>query len=526
MPIVQQGSINTTALVVPDLYVQIVPPQNLVLNGVPTNVLGVVGTASWRAVGQPVIVATMADYARSFGPVIARKYDMGTQVATAVQQGAQNFRCVRVTDGTDTAAQVAVPGTTCTFTALYTGSLGNQITLALTTGSKPNTWRLTISLPGLQPEVFDGLAGTGASFWTTLAAAVNQGQGPLRGPSLLVVTNSGGATTAPTSFSITLGSGTPGSDGAQGVTPALLVGSDALPRTGMYSLRGQGCGIAILADADDPTQWTTQAGFGLQEGIYMILTGPAGDTIQNAVLTKNQAGLDSYAAKLMFGDWLWWSDQVNNTIRLVSPQGFAAGRLANLSPEQSSLNKQLYGIVGSQKSGTPSSGQKAAYSAAELSVLLSAGVDVIANPQPGGTYWGVRGGHNSSSNPGTNGDNYTRLTNYIAATLAAGMAQYVGQIINSGLFRRIRATLLSFLQNMLAQGLLGSMNGNLPFSVICDTTNNPVSRTGLGYVQADVQVQYQGINEKFIVNLEGGQTVQVSAQTLPTGKPSIAGQSA
>ena len=50
MPIVQQGSINTTALVVPDLYVQIVPPQNLVLNGVPTNVVGVVGTASWGPV--------------------------------------------------------------------------------------------------------------------------------------------------------------------------------------------------------------------------------------------------------------------------------------------------------------------------------------------------------------------------------------------------------------------------------------------------------------------------------------------
>ena len=46
MPIVQQGSINTTALIVPDLYVQIVPPQNLVLNGVPTDIVGVVGTAS------------------------------------------------------------------------------------------------------------------------------------------------------------------------------------------------------------------------------------------------------------------------------------------------------------------------------------------------------------------------------------------------------------------------------------------------------------------------------------------------
>src|SRR5579875_1402336 len=101
MPIVQQGSINTTALIVPDLYVQIVPPQNLVLNGVATDILGVVGTASWGPVNQPVIAGTMADYAQAFGPMVARKYDMGTQVATAVQQGAQNFRCVRVSDGTD-----------------------------------------------------------------------------------------------------------------------------------------------------------------------------------------------------------------------------------------------------------------------------------------------------------------------------------------------------------------------------------------------------------------------------------------
>jgi uncharacterized protein len=526
MPIVQQGSINTTALVVPDLYVQIVPPQNLMLNGVPTNVIGVVGTASWGPVGQPVIAATMADYALSFGPVISRKYDMGTQVCTAVQQGAQNFRCVRVTDGTDTAAQANVPSTTVTFTALYSGSLGNRINLTLGSGSKLNTWRLTVSLPGLQPEVYDNLGGSGAAFWSVLSTAVNQGQGPQRGPSQLIIANAGGATASPAAFSISLGSSTPGSDGAQGVGAAQLVGSDIPPRAGMYALRGQGCGIALLADVDDSTQWTTQASFGLQEGIYMILTGPAGDTIQNAVAAKNAAGLDSYATKLMFGDWLWWSDQVNNTIRLVSPQGFTAGRLANLSPEQSSLNKQLYGVVGSQKSGTPGSGQNTSYSAADLAVLLGAGIDVISNPQPGGNYWGVRGGHNSSSNPAIDGDNYTRLTNYIAATLAAGMGTYVGQVINADLFRRVRATQLSYLQNMLNQGLLGSADGNLPFNVVCDTSNNPSGRTGLGYVQSDAQVQYQGINEKFIVNLEGGQTVQVSMQTLPGGQPAaVSGQS-
>lgn len=518
MPIVQKGSINTTALVVPDLYVQIVPPQNLVLNGVPTNVVGIAGTASWGPVGQPAIVATMADYAQSFGPIMARRYDMGTQVATAVQQGAQDFRCVRVTDGTDAAAQSTVPNTTATFTALYTGSLGNQVVLTLAPGAKANSWRLTVALPGLQPELYDNIAGTGAVFWSALAAAVNQGQGPQRGPSQLVVASAGGATASPAPFSITLGSGTAGSDGSAGVSTSALVGVDIPPRTGMFALRGQGCGIALLADADDPTQWTTQAEFGLQEGIYMILTGPAGDIIQNAVSVKQQVGLDSYAAKLMFGDWLWWSDQVNSTVRLVSPQGFAAGRLANLSPEQSSLNKQLYSVIGSQKSGMPGSSQVTSYSSADLAVLLAAGIDVICNPQPGGSFWGVRGGHNSSSNAAVNGDNYTRLTNYIAATLAAGMGQYVGQVINADLFRRIRATQLSFLQNMLGQGLLGSTDGSLPFSVICDTSNNPPSRTDLGYVQSDAQVQYQAINEKFIVNIEGGQTVQVARQTLPTGQ--------
>lgn len=523
MPVVQQGNLNTTALVVPDLYVQIVPPQNLILNGVPTNIVGVVGTASWGPVGQPVIVETMSDFSQAFGPLVPRKYDMGTQVAIAVQQGAQDFRCVRVSDGTDTAAQVTVPGTTASVTARYTGSLGSQISVTLSPGSKTNTWRLTVGLPGLQPEVFDNLAGTGGSFWTGLASAVNSGITAQRGPSQLVTASAGGATVTPAPFSIVLGSGTPGSDGASGVAASQLVGVDMVPRSGMYALRGQSCGIALLADADDAIHWTDQGSFGLQEGVYMILTGPAGDAIENAISTKNQAGLDTYSAKLMFGDWLWWSDQVNNQVRLVSPQGFVAGRLSNLSPEQSSLNKPLYAVIGSQKLGTPGTGQVTAYSSADLAALFAAGIDVVCTPQPGGNYWGVRGGFNTSSSAAVNGDNYTRLTNYIAATLSAGMGLYIGQVITGDLFALIRSTLLSFLQAMMAQGLLGSLDGSLPYSVICDTSNNPSSRTGLGYVQADVQIQYQGINEKFIVNLQGGQTVQVAVQTLPSGQPSISG---
>jgi phage tail sheath protein FI len=216
----------------------------------------------------------------------------------------------------------------------------------------------------------------------------------------------------------------------------------------------------------------------------------------------------------MFGDWIYWYDQANALTRLVSPQGFVAGRLANLSPEQSSLNKPLYGVVGTQKSGQPGAGTATTYATADLSALIAAGIDVIANPQPGGAFWGVRAGHNTSSNAAINGDNYTRLTNYIAATLSTGMGLYVGQLVNATLFQNIRATLLAFLNGLLGQGLLGSTDGSVPFAVVCDITNNPASRTSLGYVQADVQVRYQAINEKFIVNVQGGQTVTVSVQSV------------
>jgi hypothetical protein len=100
------------------------------------------------------------------------------------------------------------------------------------------------------------------------------------------------------------------------------------------------------------------------------------------------------------------------------------------------------------------------------------------------------------------------------------MGVYIGELINANLFQRIRATLMSYLGNLLQQGQLGSTDGSLPYSVICDLSNNPPSRTALGYCQADVQIRYQAINEKFIVNMEGGQTVTIQRQTLaPSSLP-------
>lgn len=108
MTVLPQGNYNTNALTVPDLYIQIVAPQNAFINGIPTNIMGAVGTASWGPVNSPLGVSTVNDYIQSFGPILTNKYDMGTHVAMACLQGANNIKCVRVTDGTDTAASVAV----------------------------------------------------------------------------------------------------------------------------------------------------------------------------------------------------------------------------------------------------------------------------------------------------------------------------------------------------------------------------------------------------------------------------------
>ncbi len=512
--IIPQGAINTTALIVPDLYVQIVPPSVTLLNGVPTNVLGIVGTASWGPLDSPVVVGSMADYAAKFGPVLNRAYDMGTAVAIATQQGANNFRCVRVSDDTEAAATIVVLTNCITFTSKYTGSLANADTVTVGTGSKAGTFKAVVARVGLPPEVFDNLAGSGNALWLAMAAAINNGNGALRGASQLIVASAGVGTTAPSLATYTLAGG---ADGATTITGAVMIGADTTPREGMYALRNSGASIAMLTDNTDTTTFAAQVAYGQGEGTYMIGVTAAGDTIGDststgAIYVKNTAGIDSPSFKYLFGDWVLWLDSVNGVTRLVSPQAFVAGNLINQSPEQSGLNKPLYGIVGTQKTSLHQT-----YSSAELQLLIGAGIDLITNPSPGGNYFSTRCGHNSSSNPLTNGDNYIRLTNYIASTMNAGLGKFVGKLQTTSERADAKASLSHFLQNMVDAGMIGDVNGGPAFSVQLDALNNPTNRAALGYQQADIKVKYFGVVEKFLVNMEGN-----AAVVVPTFNPALA----
>src|ERR1700744_4115675 len=103
MPVFNLGQLNTTALTAPDVYVQKIPPRTRYINGVPTDILGLVGVGSWGPVNSAILAGD-----DTFGPVNFRNRDLATAISIAAQIGANNVRAVRVTDGTDAAATAAL----------------------------------------------------------------------------------------------------------------------------------------------------------------------------------------------------------------------------------------------------------------------------------------------------------------------------------------------------------------------------------------------------------------------------------
>jgi hypothetical protein len=516
MPIYPAGGLNTAALTAPDLYIQIQPPKTRYINGVATDILGIVGVGSWGAVNSPMLIGSPGDALQKIGAQQVRKYDLATAIAVSIGLGAPNIRAVRVTDGTDIAATSTLKDTAAavgaTLTAFYTGTLGNSLSATLSTGTANASWKLVISLPGVSPEVFDNITGTGLALWQNVVNAVNNGQSGIRGASQLVIATVGISILAPVAVGQTIAF-TAGTDGATTITDSVLVGADGVTgstRKGMYALRGTGHQVLNLVDVADPTQWPTMLTFGLSEGCYPVTQGAAGASYATVSASLTTAGCDSYALKVMVGDWVYWYDQVNGQQRMIAPATFSAAKIAALAPHQSPLNKPLTNAVSTQRNLL-----QQPYSLAEIGAINTSRLDVITNPCPGGSYFGHRAGLNSSSNPTTNGDNYTRMTNFLSLTLAASFGYVVGQLQTVDLRRTTKSTIASFLQTLVDQGMIGDANGGPAFSVQLDASNNSDARVALGYMQCDVQVKYLSVVRYFLVNLEAGQSVTVVVSASP-----------
>lgn len=506
MSVIVNGNINANSVLAPDVYVQIMPPSDVIAQGLPTNIVRCVGVASWGPKNSPTDVGDINDYVQKFGPVLnSSVFDMGTFVAVASQKFVNTFKCVRVTDGTDVAASVAildtVPATGLTLTALYSGTVGNTISVNISAGSNSSTasptYKVSIGLPNNIPEVFDNIGGSGAALWAAMRDAINNGQSGVRGPSQLVVATVGTATAAPALSTYTLSGG---ANGNSTVTAATLVGSDTGARTGMYALRNTGIGVTALVGCTDSTTFATQATFGEQEGQYMIAVGPVGETPAQSKTVKQTLGLTSFAFKLLVGDWEYWYDSTNQQTRLVTPQASVCSVLSSLLPSESGLNKQISNIIGTQKTYA-----NQVYSKADIVTMMQAGIDVISSPSPGGSYFAQQTGKNTSGNILQSDDSYTRLTFFIAYSLNAVLGGFIGQLQTPTVRQQARNTIQTFLQNLQNEGIIGDVNGGSAYQVILDESNNPSSQVALGIMQAQVKVVTFKVIYVFLVNLQTGE---------------------
>jgi hypothetical protein len=573
--VIPAGSINPNATIAPGVVV--LESLNAgVLSGVPTNLIGYVGTATWGQPNSPISVSDMSSYQQNLGDVLNETYNIGTAVSAAVLQGqVTSFVCVRVTDGTDVMAKTrlldgqSLVETGAILSAKYSGTTGNTLQATLIAGSAASTYTLTIGRPGYAAERFVNIAGSGATFWANLISAVNNGQSGIRGPSQLavastgdgvdsgivltggsgytsatiafsggggtgaaatatigggavtaiVITNRGtGYTSAPTivisgdgtgaTGKVTLGSNSApstannpysfsgGTNGNVTITGATLVGSDGTTRTGMYGLRNTNINEFALVDCADSTTYTNQLAFAQTTGSQAILVGPAGQTLSQAVTAKSGAGITNNSAVFLMGDWCYFSDTFNNGIvRLISPQGFYTGRMGNLSPELSPLNKPILGVLNTQKTA-----QNQVYSDADYVTMMENGIEVISNPCPGGAYFGCETGKSAGNNLTTNNVNIQRMANFLGISLSKSgvIGAFIGQLQDPTVRRNARNAITAFLQNLAGLGQIEA------FKVVLDDSNNPNSRVVLGFMQANVTVQLFSVIIVFLIDLNVG----------------------
>src|ERR1039458_7652662 len=139
MPIIPATNFNAASLTADDLYIIITNPPGYI-SGVPTDVFGMVGTASWGPINKAVHVGSPFDALQSFGPISAASltdpFDIATDLAIAFGQssGSNNEGgAVRVTDGTDLAASGPLAGvaTSAAELATLTGTILNGDSFAV-----------------------------------------------------------------------------------------------------------------------------------------------------------------------------------------------------------------------------------------------------------------------------------------------------------------------------------------------------------------------------------------------------------
>ena len=521
--ILTSSQFSPNNLSAPGLYINNQPPPSFI-PGAATNVAGIVGTASWGPLNSPILVGSPQESTTLLGGIgvaaLTDVHDLCTDIAIAMIQGPITVWALRVSNGTDTPATIALKDTTSP-TALtgivlsgkYTGIAGNGISVTIAQATSAGNFNVVVNgFPGTNPETYLNLPGTG--FWTALNNALVNGITGVRGPSALVNPSAVNLSAiAPAVGTFALAGGT---DGRTGITTAELLGSNAAyPGTGIYALSGLTpvVGTLWIAGLTDLTAVPTLQAFMDANAIFAGIAFPTGTSTTAAQTDVSVTGVHDYEISYL-KDWIYWYDTVNGLVRFIPPYGFTLGLITALAPQNSPTNKPVQGVIGTERNNPYTGNQP--YSLAELGVLEQSGILVITNPIPAGNQFGVYTGTNTALNLGQTPVEYARMTNFLDQSFNAVLGGYVGQNQTAALKDPLRASVRHDLNTFL-QGL---QNGNQidAFNVVCNFAQTGNPQAGINtpatiaqhFLYAFAAVRYLSSVRYFIMSLQGGTTVVLS----------------
>lgn len=438
-----------------------------------------------------------------------------------------DFEGVRVTNGADTAATIALldtagsPATWGTLTFRKTGTLPTTLlassSVALQSGiiTGSPVFALTVNFPGRASEVFSNLigyatVGSGLDMPTlkaSAAAAIN-GTAPGSQASQYVIFSAGGGTATPNVASTFLATG--GNDGSSGVGTADLIGSPTL-RTGIYAGSTKiSNGQLLIANFTDATATGTLKTFRLQENCLAHIAAAANQTTQQAIATR-AANSISDAGLVYSMDWDYMFDSFAGIQRLVNPSGKVAGVIASQPDYLYPGNKPPNGVAGitatERTNSTPD--------VAEGGQRQQAGILYVTN--------------NSSLYNNGNGVSYglphgmaadgitpicdTRMLQKISADLQPVLGPLVGQMQSSAVNDPIRKLANDRLDAYFDDLLNGSPQQISAYNVVADLSNNSVLSISQGKLIVAIAVTTLAPVKYIIAMLQVGSTVQIVTLT-------------
>jgi hypothetical protein len=543
--IVNQGSINLAALVTPGVIVVIVPPP-LYGQPQPTDTGCVLGTASWGKTNIPYLMGSTGDLNYDFGGINGMvsyndPYDLAEHANIAFmqangQQSSLQLFGIRVSDGTDLAATIALKDTTTgtaltggTATAICTGLYGDQIKINFTAGNLPNTINATITAKfrANRPESFLNIpcsSGADSTFWVNFANALANGTSQ-RGPSELISLANPSTTAMPPALgTFTLTGGTDG----RSVTSSNFIGANSQNGacTGAYAMQGVVPSVNQFwcAGLVDNTVYATLQSIADTLGAGTFLNMTKGLSTSDAITLIQTLGIIDYNVSYVSGDYLFWYDPVNGQRRLQEATPFIAGRILTLSPEQSPGNKYVQGVTGSLRNSVQGGNQP--YTEAELGLLTTYGILLVCNPINRGNAWGIFHGKNSSqvSNPVTGKIEYARMTNYMAKSYAAIMGAFVDELQSDDPDDELRAA-VKLAADTLCQALKTNKQIDA-YANTCDQNLNTTLTVAKGYLYLQSEVRYLASADFIVIELMGGVTELGALQVTAAISPSTTTQAA